>query len=406
MKSLKILRINSEGFSHVEAVLAIVVIAAIAAVGARVLLASHAATPNYMLYSYGSQTKSLVSSDALGNKTPITIANKKLIFYGQYTWASNDSKIYFVGNLPTSSASSIYTMDYNGKTVKKLALKPKIQVSNMYNLVWNDTGQKILFIDNENSAAGFIQTIHTANADGSSHKVVYTLPPTGSEQISEAQWSPDGSKILIQMVNMPNTTSSTGKVNRLIVMNADGTNQTILPTDNINSPYYNAESSNGSFLNLSATNSWSPDSKTIVYGDYTKNGYSVLTINADGTGIYDIHDLNDNSGSNYIGVGPTWSKTGNYIVDLRADSSTGKWIFYADTLSMQLRTVYSATLISSRLLDGPVNNFAISPDGNNIAVNTQTTKSSYNELVVYSTTSSSSAGSLIDNEQYLTGPIW
>ena len=107
-----------------------------------------------------------------------------------------------------------------------------------------------------------------------------TLSPEGSE----AEWSPDGSKIVFD--------SNVDGNPEIYVMNADGTGRTRL-TNN---------------AAVDAYPSWSPDGSKIAFTSERAGGGHIYVMNADGTNVV---ALTSNLGGNNFG--PSWSPTGSKI---------------------------------------------------------------------------------------------
>jgi len=108
---------------------------------------------------------------------------------------------------------------------------------------------------------------------------VQTLSPDGSE----AQWSPDGSRIVFD-----NNVDGNPEI---YVMNADGSGRTRI-TNNPAADGYPA---------------WSPDGR-IVFSSERNGGGQIFVMNADGTNVIAL--TNNLGGNNF---GPSWSPSGNKI---------------------------------------------------------------------------------------------
>lgn len=160
------------------------------------------------------------------------------------------SKIVYSGPYNTSVAAErgIWTMNADGTN------RARITTGNDRQPQFSLDGRKIVFVDD---TAGSITVVH---ADGTNRTNLFT------GNVANPSFSPDGTKILF--------TNSYGG-NRIVVMNADGTNAREIVNDN---------------LGYGGSNDpeWSPDGTRIAYWadyDYNQNFQTptLYVINADGT---------------------------------------------------------------------------------------------------------------------------
>ena len=132
--------------------------------------------------------------------------------------------------------------------------------------------------------------IFVANIDGSGVTNL-TNDPEGSE--TDVAWSPDGSRIAYTRTGCTRGTNEGGVC--IYVMNADGSNQTLLTAEDTypecpeNAPGY-------AHRRHSEQPSWSPDGSRIAYAGYwntckpSGGGGDIWVMNADGSGKYRLMD--------------------------------------------------------------------------------------------------------------------
>lgn len=173
------------------------------------------------------------------------------------------------------SNTDIYTSDLYGQNLKRLTNSPEQKSAPK----WSPDGKKIVF------AANYWEDLYIMNADGS-NKIHLNIAPYPGGYFPE--WSPDGEKIIfstepVSIVVLDLQTGTLSKINSLgmfpswspdgkklvflgpwgklpteyfSTMNADGTGQTDLVLQG-----------NHNGLELPGAPSWSPDGKTIAFGN-------------------------------------------------------------------------------------------------------------------------------------------
>lgn len=139
-------------------------------------------------------------------------------------------------------------------------------------------------------------TKSTPHPDESSDTDIYLIDPDGTGLVNITRtpgfwenspaWSPDGARIMFQ--------AYAGSVSGLYVMNADGTQPTLLTSDPISI----------------GRGSWSPDGSRVVFESFVPQmeSYDLAVIDADGTNRVRLTDL---PGSEHS---PSWSPDGLRIV--------------------------------------------------------------------------------------------
>jgi hypothetical protein len=312
MKLFKRSKLNQKGFSHVEAVLAILVIAGITAVGVRVITGSHAATISKIVYTNGT---GIYTVDAQGNNTKVYSSAKTANGGVSYaTWANNQSQIYWGFKTQTTSAQiqkapEIHSMTYDGQQVKNItsldALPGYTQLTNLW---WSESAQKLLFTLETNQTTTTLSSsyVYTMNSDGSGLKQIYTI--NGSIGYARAAyWSPNGKKVFIGVAG--NISPWYGGY--MIVVNSDGTNLITLKHDPLD-PH-------GNLSTFASHNPWSSDSSNLVFSDNTNynNQYvnAVMTEPSDGSKLPQfVSQISPSIRINNINNGPQWSSDGTSIV--------------------------------------------------------------------------------------------
>lgn len=162
------------------------------------------------------------------------------------SWSPDGTKIVFVSD--RDGQSEIYVMNVDGTNPVNLTNNPD---NHDGEAEWSPDGTKIVFISWRSGTAD----IWVMNSDGSN-----PLQLTSGEWAGTPHWSPDGNKIAY---------AATGAIR---LMNADGTNKTIL-------------------LNVGCCispnpGSWSPDGTKIVLStDRFDGNYEIYVINSDSTNL-------------------------------------------------------------------------------------------------------------------------
>ena len=122
--------------------------------------------------------------------------------------------------------------------------------------------------DRQDSAAGL--DLVTANADGTNEQILLhfrSLEAEGQEP-HDAQWSPDGTRIA---VNMLNTKAKPRNGSAIYVLNADGTNFRQITPKRLNA----------------GSPDWSPNGKRIVFSSSYEGqaAVEIYTVRPDGSGL-------------------------------------------------------------------------------------------------------------------------
>jgi hypothetical protein len=188
------------------------------------------------------------------------------------TWSPDGREIAFL----YGGGAGICIMNTDGTNMQKMQFASL--TCGMYSLNWSPDGTKFAFVACD-GIEGY--NIYTANIDGSH---LQKLTNDGNCWL-ELTWSPDG-RIAFASNRGPE------RIFKVYVMNADGTNQHILP---------NFPSS------TSSPPVWSPDGTKLAY---VSGGDAIWIMNADGSG--QIRLTNDTVWKNCYH--PSWSPDGNKIV--------------------------------------------------------------------------------------------
>lgn len=156
---------------------------------------------------------------------------------------------------------------------------------------WSPDGSQIAFRSDADSPSGLVDRIFVINADGSGLR---QLTPDDPANDDSPTWSPDGTRIIFT------------RNNGLQVINVDGTGLTALPNEDLSaSPDWSPDgtrvaygspaggirirNADGSRLVTVTTGQdshprWSPDSRRLVFARVADGRSQLFTVNADGTG--------------------------------------------------------------------------------------------------------------------------
>ena len=186
---------------------------------------------------------------------------------------------------------------------------------------WSPDATRIVFerafgpIIND-TAAGGLELI-TANADGSGEQVILRSLPFGKEP-HDAQWSPDGTRIAVNMLNI---TAKPRNGSAIYVLNADGSDfHQITP------------------LRLSAGSpDWSPDGKRIVFNSSYEGqaAVEIYTVRPDGNGLKRVRDEPKDNFS----FEPVWSPDGKRIAFAHATRTTPPHIWTMKRNGTELKQI-------------------------------------------------------------------
>jgi TolB protein len=146
----------------------------------------------------------------------------------------------------------------------------------------------------KDEAAGGLELV-TSNADGTSEQVILRSLPLGREP-HDAQWSPDGTRIAVNMLNIK---AKPRNGSAIYVLDADGSDfHRITP------------------MRLNAGNpDWSPDGKRIVFNSSYEGqaAVEIYTVRPDGNGLRRVRKEPKGSFS----FQPVWSPNGKRIAFVR-----------------------------------------------------------------------------------------
>lgn len=187
------------------------------------------------------------------------------------TTARSSDRIAFMSDGSQEGHHEIYIMQADGSGRTQLTHSP----INAHDPVWSPDGNKIFFLSEVGSEHLSNNDLFVMNADGSEQTVLV------NNVWRNPVISPDGSRILF--ARLENEQAETAGSSEIYSMNIDGSNLTKLTNNNT--------------ANYIAT--WSPDGKQIVIDDNS----GIYVINADGNGKQKV------TAGNY----PTWSPDGSRI---------------------------------------------------------------------------------------------
>ena len=212
-----------------------------------------------------------------------------------------NGRIAFVSNRDGVETGNldIYSMNPDGSDVVRLTNDPLPDE----NPAWSPDGSRIAFDGSRSGRFGVV----VMNADGSGQTVITSpgfFTPTG-----QPSWSPDGSRIVFQ------GTTSSSRGSELYVGNSDGTGGLIRITDNTVSD---------------GAPAWSPDGSKIAFSRFVPPcttavcNFEIFVINPDGTGEERLTFDDDQD------THPDWSPDGSKIAWGSSGGTTDVWVMEAD----------------------------------------------------------------------------
>ncbi len=198
---------------------------------------------------------------------------------------------------------------------------------------WSPDGSRLAFV----ASGGTENRLVVANADGSDEHLV----ATGGIALSRQPWSPDGARIAW----------SRFEPSEIYTANADGSDLRQLTTDG----------------HVKQPPTWSPDGSTLVFADLVQQlpRWELFVVGADGAGLT---QLTDGTGHVAINMYPSWSPGGSSIAFLRQTDSAESAVYVIHPDGTELHRVAETY--------GAFGEIAWSPDGSQIAF-TSSVNSSY-----------------------------
>jgi Tol biopolymer transport system component len=194
-------------------------------------------------------------------------------------WSPDGSVIAFTGETPHQDGSTdrdVYLLNPDGTGLVNITRTPSAWENSP---IWSPDGSRILFQMYDDSGSG----LYVMNADGTQRTLLTSDPIS----VGRGAWSPDGARIVFEGF-VPEQ-----ERHDLFLMDADGANKS--PLTNLPGSEQNA--------------TWSPNGTTIVF-QYFPPDYSywgpvkseVYTIHPDGTGLTNISNTPNNNES--LGANP------------------------------------------------------------------------------------------------------
>jgi Tol biopolymer transport system component len=176
------------------------------------------------------------------------------------TWSPDGSKIAFERSTAPSFGLVMYVVNADGSNEVQITHP---EPSEDVNPTWSPGGQKIAFVRGMASGSGpFVGDIYTVNPDGSALTNVTNSPA----QYDVLNWSPNGSQLAFSGI-LPGYESNAAEI---FVINVDGTGR----VDLTNNPAYDFAPA------------WSPDGSQIAFTSgrgSTPSDFDIIVMNADGS---------------------------------------------------------------------------------------------------------------------------
>lgn len=242
------------------------------------------------------------------------------------TRAKHNGKIVFISDRHYNGLS-VWTMNADGSSPTRLTddksrterLASFIPVYDGYP-VWSPDGTKIAFISNRD----YLLALYVMNADGSDARLVTDKVIDAAEPA----WSPDGSKLAFSGGARASVTLNIPSVN-IYVVNVDGSGLTQLTRES----------------GMNGNAAWSPDGKQIAFSSTRDSGVRsrIWLMNADGSNQRILPNPQNTTGTGFLGGQPVWSADGTQLLFIgqrlcRNIPTTGIYVVNADGSNSRLLT--------------------------------------------------------------------
>ncbi len=269
----------------------------------------------------GSTDKARIIAHTFANDLVKALTGKRGMFITQFTAVMRPA---------IKSPKEIYTMDWDGESIKKISNHQSVAISP----AWSPAGDKVAYTafayhDNIKSrnADLFIYEIPTqkrwlvsyrkginsgANFLGDGKNLLMTLSQGGSPDIHKV--TTDG-KTITRITNGPNRA-----MNVEPAVSPDGS-KIAFSSDRSGNPMIYVMSIDGSSIRrltfagkYNSTPTWAPDSKSIVFAGYDKSHFDLFSVKIDGSGLKRLTDAPAVSGKASDNRDPSYSPDGRQIV--------------------------------------------------------------------------------------------
>jgi Tol biopolymer transport system component len=234
-----------------------------------------------------------------------------------------NGKIVFISDRDYKGLS-VWTMNHDGSSPTRLTddtsrteRLPSFSPVYDSNPVWSPDGTKIAFISNRD----YLFALYVMNADGSNARLVTDKVIDAGEPA----WSPDGGKLAFSGGVRGSIGLTIPSVN-IYVVNVDGSGLTQLTRD----------------AGMNASPAWSPDGKQIAFSSSRDSlpQSKIWLMNADGSNQRILPNPQDNG---FVGGQPVWSPEGTKILFTgyricRGSSTSGIYMVNADGSNSRLVT--------------------------------------------------------------------
>ena len=238
----------------------------------------------------------------------------------------HNGKIVFISDR-NYKGLSVWTMNSDGSSPTRLTddktrgekLPDFVPVYDS-NPVWSPDGTKIAFISNRD----YHFAVWVMNADGSNARLVTDKVIDAAEPA----WSPDGLKIAFSGGARGSVAMNIPSIN-IYVVNVDGSELTQLTRD----------------AGMNGSPAWSPDGKTIAFSSTRDSGvqWRIWLMNADGSNQRILPNPQNTNGTGFLGGGAVWSHDGTKILFTgqrlcRNIPTSGIYVMNADGSNSRLLT--------------------------------------------------------------------